>query len=189
MGMEEMAAPLIDRARLGDQQAFRQIVENYSASLFKRAYQLVGNQSDAEDVVQETFVRAFRGLDSFAGQANLSTWLFRIVTNCALDNLRSRKRHPDWEGEALSHHQDSWSDGRACPERHVLGREQGDLVNALIEKLPPKEKTSFVLRHFHHENIATIAAHLDIQPGAAKHAIFRAVRKLRKALGERTAHS
>ncbi len=89
--MEWNDATAAEGARKGNQQAFRALVERHSRPLFRLAYRMTGNEHDAEDLVQETFLRAYKQLHSFDGRAAFGTWLYRIATNCALDLLRSRK--------------------------------------------------------------------------------------------------
>src|SRR5215469_3600269 len=90
--MESLDAAAVALVRAGDRNAFRPIVDRYSEMLFRLAYRITGNEADAEEVVQETFLRAYRKLDSFDGRSSVSTWLFRIATNCSLDLLDRRKR-------------------------------------------------------------------------------------------------
>jgi len=90
--MEESDAAAVARALAGDQDGFRVLVERHSHALFRLAYRMTGNEQDAEDMVQETFLRAYRQLGRFESRANFSTWLHRIAANCSLDLLRKRKR-------------------------------------------------------------------------------------------------
>src|SRR5256885_11584489 len=83
----------VSRARTGDADAFRLLVERHSRAIFRVAWRMTGNEHDADDVVQETFLRAYRQIDNFEERANFSTWLHRIAINCSLDLLRSRSRH------------------------------------------------------------------------------------------------
>src|SRR3954452_25322236 len=83
---------VVSRARAGDADAFRQLVERHSKPMFRVAYRMTGNEHDADDVVQETFLRAYRQLRNFEERANFGTWLHRIAVNCSLDLLRARGR-------------------------------------------------------------------------------------------------
>src|SRR6185369_14568172 len=104
--MELTDAAIVARARSGDADAYRVLVERHSRALFRLAFRMTGNESDAEDVVQESFLRAYRQLGKFDERATFGTWLYRIATNCSLDLVRSRKRRseqmapaePDLEG-------------------------------------------------------------------------------------------
>jgi len=93
--MEESDAVAVANARDGDQDAFRVLVERHSHALFRLAFRMTGNEQDAEDIVQDTLLRAYRQLDKFESRANFGTWLHRIAANCALDLLRKRKRRED----------------------------------------------------------------------------------------------
>src|ERR1700712_159228 len=96
------AAAVLDRARQGDSEAFRALVEQHSRSVFRLAYRMTGNEQDAEDVVQESFLRAYRQLGRFESRANFGTWLYRIVSNCSVDLMRSKQaRHDQVRGDSL----------------------------------------------------------------------------------------
>src|SRR5437764_11188600 len=101
MGATESAAVLA-RARQGDNEAFRALVERHSGSVFRLAFRMTGNEQDAEDVVQESFLRAYRQLGRFESRANFGTWLYRIVANCSVDLMRSKQaRHDMTRAERL----------------------------------------------------------------------------------------
>src|SRR5579862_9327134 len=85
------ASAVLARARQGDNEAFRALVEQHSRSVFRLAFRMTGNQQDAEDVVQESFLRAYRQLGRFESRANFSTWLYRIVANCSIDLLKAKR--------------------------------------------------------------------------------------------------
>src|SRR5580658_5083444 len=93
--MEVEAGSAVERARSGDSDAFRLLVEQHSRAVFRLAFRMTGNEQDAEDVVQETFLRAYRQLDKYEARASFSTWLYRIASNYSLDLIRMRKRHED----------------------------------------------------------------------------------------------
>src|SRR3954470_6359448 len=89
--MDAEIATALARARQGDSEAFRVLVERHSRHVFRLAYRMTGNEHDAEDVVQESFLRAYRQLGSFESRANFGTWLYRIVANCSVDLMRARQ--------------------------------------------------------------------------------------------------
>src|SRR4029077_4416082 len=96
------AGAVLARARQGDSDAFRALVERHSRSVFRLAYRMTGNEQDAEDVVQESFLRAFKQLGRFESRANFGTWLYRIVANCSVDLMRSKQaRHDQVRGDSL----------------------------------------------------------------------------------------
>src|SRR5579871_716373 len=96
------SARVLARARQGDEDAFRVLVEQHSRSAFRLAFRMTGNPQDAEDVVQESFLRAYRQLGRFESRANFGTWLYRIVANCSVDHMRARQaRHDQVRSESL----------------------------------------------------------------------------------------
>jgi len=192
--MDRMEADDVDvvaRARDGDMEAFRALVERHSRGLFHLAYRLTGNEQDAEDVVQETFMRAYRRLDRFESRAGFGTWLHRIAANCAIDLTRSRRRHaqpredPGREAGGYDHRDPAEqlpADGPS-QETVVFSSEVRRRVGDALDDLTSSERAAFVLRHFEEKSIEEIRTALGLSENAAKQCIFRAVRKLRRALG------
>jgi RNA polymerase sigma-70 factor (ECF subfamily) len=180
--MEGSDAAAVARARAGDREAFRVLVERHSRNVFRLAFRMTRSEEDAEDVVQETFLKAYRNLPRFAGQSEFSTWIHAIATHCAVDLLRRRaprqERTRPLEGETL----DEAAAGDATPERTSYGSEVGRRVARSLERLSPMERTAFVLRHFEGRTIAEIGRTLGVRSGAAKNCVFRAVAKLRRDL-------
>ena len=109
--MEATDLAAVERTRGGDTAAFRVLVERYGRSVFRLAFRMTGNEFDAEDVVQETFLRAFKQLDSYESRSSFGTWLYRIAANYSLDLIRSRKRH------AARHVADTAERGRCVRQR------------------------------------------------------------------------
>ena len=183
--MELSDALAVAKARDGDANAFRVLVERHSRYLFRVAYRMTGNEHDAEDIVQETFLRAFRNLESYDGRAAFSSWLFRIAHNYSLDQLRVRKVKA---AKSLSAEDDERSlldevaDTTPGPERLAASRMLQTRLRAALAVLTEQERTAFTLRHYEELPIAEICRVLDTSENAVKHAIFRAVRKIRKAV-------
>ena len=183
--MELTDRACVARARAGDGDAFRVLVERHSRSLFRLAYRMTGNESDAEDVVQESFLRAYRHLDKFDERASFGTWIYRIAANCSLDLVRSRKRRSEQLAPADPDRDDpvlSLAATAPSPEREAQSGQVRDRVAEAMRELSATERTAFVLRHFEGMGIEDVSRVLDCAPGAAKHSIFRAVQKLRRAL-------
>ena len=183
--MEETDPALITRAREGDPDAFRVLVERHSVKLFQLAFRMTGNEQDAEDVVQETFLRAYKQLERFEARAGFGTWLHRIAANCSLDLLRKRKRHD----EPVEPVERDWMEPASTlpshappPDDQVFQLEVQQKVEAVMEQLTPMERTAFVLRHFEGRSIEEIGSALGAGPSATKQSIFRAVQKMRRAL-------
>jgi RNA polymerase sigma-70 factor (ECF subfamily) len=183
--MESLDAAAVAQVRAGDREAFRPLVERHSSMIFGLAFRMTGNEADAEEIVQETFLKAYRALGSFDGRSSFSTWVYRIASNCALDLLDRRKTQPqpaipdpeDEEGpeERLASEQPS-------AERLLYSAEMQAKIKDAMESLTPVERTAFVLRHFDGRSVEEIAATLKVRTGAAKQSIFRAVQKMREAL-------
>lgn len=186
--MEGLSAAALARAREGDTDAFRVLVEHYSRPVFRLAFRMTGNEADAEDVVQEAFLRAYRGLGKFDGRSQFSTWLYRIATNVALDHLRKRKRHEDAREPVRAADSDALHPAEMLPatdpspDRLVLSVEMRERVEVALSRLAPRERAAFVLRHFEGMSIAEIGRALNLRSSATKNNIFRAVQKLRREL-------
>jgi RNA polymerase sigma-70 factor, ECF subfamily len=186
--MPESDAAAVARARGGDSEAFRLLVERHSRGVYKVAFRITGRAEDAEDVVQETFLKAYRQLDRFEERSTFGTWLHRIAWNCAVDLLRARpKREQAEETETLeqlgaSPAGTATSGGTPSPERLMASVQVGDRVKAAMARLSALERAAFVMRHYEGRTIEEISRALEIRQNAAKHSIFRAVRKMRVAL-------
>jgi RNA polymerase sigma-70 factor, ECF subfamily len=174
--MERTEASVVARARRGDAEAFRELVEGHSPKLFRLAYRITGDEATAEDAVQEALLRAYRSLDRFDERARFGTWLHRIAVNAALELARKQQRHRPPAGE------EPFPSPEPGPDRIALGLEVERAVRSALDGLSPLERTAFVLRHFEERSIAEICEQLGLGVSAGKQAIFRAVRKLRRVL-------
>lgn len=181
--MDATETAVLDRARQGDDEAFRALVEHHSRSAFRLAFRMTGNEQDAEDVVQESFLKAYRQLGRFESRANFGTWLYRIVANCSVDLMRSRNaRHDQVRGDSLEDHADLPAAGLPGPERLAQSAEIDARVQTALGLLSALERAAFVLRHYEGRSIDEISTSLGLGTSAAKHSVFRAVKKLRAAL-------
>ena len=182
--MEESDPALVARALRGDDAAFQLLTERHSQSVFHLAYRMTANEQDAEDVVQETFLRAFRNLKRYESRSLFSTWLYRIAANYTVDLMRSRKRFVD--PAAASHENSDWLNDVAwngpTAERLAISSQIRENIGKAMGQLSAQERTAFVLRHYHELSIEEIGGTLGLGENATKHSIFRAVRKLRRAL-------
>jgi len=176
----ETDSELVDRIRGGDDDAFRILVERHSRGVYRSAYRITANAADADDVVQETFLRAYRALGNFDARAALTTWLHRIAVNCALDLIDARRRREGRidSGEDLT----LLASSDASPDRVVLGTEMQRAVAMAMDALTGNERTAFVLRHFEGMPLEEIGEVLGTRLNATKNTVFRAVRKLRQQL-------
>jgi|SRR6266508_1206038 len=172
-------------SRDGDADAFRVLVERHAHSVFRLAYRMTGNEQDAEDVAQESFLRAYRQLRSFDGRASFRTWLYRIVANCSLDLLRKRGRYLQplpLDGESAGDAVMSAPSPDPGPDRIAMSSQVRDHLAGAMDTLSATERSAFVLRHFEGMCIEDVSRILGCQPSAARHSVFRAVQKLRRAL-------
>jgi RNA polymerase sigma-70 factor (ECF subfamily) len=174
----------VERARAGDTEAFRVLVERHSHALFRLAYRLTGNEHDAEDVVQEAFLKAYRRLDQFESRANFGSWLYRIAANCAVDVLRARTRRDELPLYGDAHEEEllPLAANDPGPDRMVHASELRRRIGAAMSRLSPLERAAFVLRHFEELSTREIGAALGLEASAVKQSVFRAVRKMRAAL-------
>ncbi len=173
-------ARLVAAAKAGDSNALTALVEATQADVYTLAYRIVGNEDDARDVVQEAYLRAFRSLRRFRGDARFSTWMFRITANCAATHLtgRSKFRHEELGDDDNVLDERPESDPEAMAEAGALR----DKVTAALASLPPKLRAVVVLRDVYDLPHDVIASELGITESAAKVRLHRARRKLRERL-------
>lgn len=184
--MEWTDSAAAEEACKGNQRAFGALVERHSRSVFRLAFRMTGNEQDAEDLVQETFLKAYKQLHRFDGRSAFGTWLYRIAANCSLDLIRVRKNRAERQTSATNSETMDLLDQVAAPgpspERLARSGQVASLLKPALEQLTDLERTAFVLRHYEGCGIAEIASTLGVETNAAKHSVFRAVQKLRRAL-------
>jgi RNA polymerase sigma-70 factor, ECF subfamily len=187
--MEDSDSVAVARVKAGDGDAYRVLVDRHSRSVFRLAYRMTGNEQDSEDVVQETFLRAYRQIQRWEARSSFSTWLYRIAANYSLDLVRRRKRHGEVAMGEPSRNDDrdsavvhSIPSAQPGPDRLLTSGRVQECVAKTLDELSQQERTAFVLRHFEGQSIEEISAALGLSGNAAKHSIFRAVQKLRRAL-------
>ena len=171
-------------AERSESDSFRALVEEHSPMVFRLAFRMTGNVSDAEDVVQETFLKAHRSLGGFDERARFGTWVYRIAVNAAIDLIRRRGRvtvaRPSGEDDPPVVETLASKDPQ--PDRVAMsGQIQRDVAAALTQ-LSERERAAFVLRHLEGMPIERISEVLKIGPNAVKQTVFRAVQKLRREL-------
>lgn len=180
-------AELITRLKAGDRHACAECIEIHSPLVYRLALRLMGNEVEAEDVLQETFLNAYRGIDSFEGRSGLGTWLYRIAYNAAL--MRLRRKDPtmmsveeslDPDGQHIVPKQ--LFDWCCLPESDFESDEVRTELEAAIGELPETLRVVFVLRELEDLSTAETAAALDISEGAVKVRLHRARLWLRERL-------
>ncbi len=181
----------------GDPEEFSRVVDAYSSKIYRLAIKMLNQQEDAEDVLQETFLKAYRGLKSFDGRSKLSTWLFRIATNEAL--MVIRRKHPEVvsidepveteEGEQEPVQIIDWC---CLPENELLSEETKERLDAAVQKLPERLRVVFLLRDINELSTHETAEVLGLSDTAVKTRLSRARLRLREELstyfGERTSN-
>ena len=173
---------LIRRARRGDQGAFRALVETHQAMVYRLAYRLTGSPEDAADLTQEVFLRLWRGLEGFQGRSALSTWLYRLTSNAAVDLLRREGRRSalpleTGEGEALQ-----IPDPGPTPEGALERQEEREAVRRGLAALSPDHRQVLLLRELEGLSYREIARELGLEEGTVKSRIARARLALRAEL-------
>jgi RNA polymerase sigma-70 factor (ECF subfamily) len=183
--MSDSDLAVVAAARRGDREAFRLLVERHSRFIYAVAYRITGNAEDAEDVVQDTWLKAHRQFGRFEARADVRTWLCRIGVNCAIDLIRSRRHREDAHDPAdleRGFAGDLARDPTPAPDRLAASAELGERVTAALDRLTAIERAAFTLRHVEGMSIAEVGARLGLRTSAAKHSVFRAVKKMREAL-------
>jgi RNA polymerase sigma-70 factor (ECF subfamily) len=183
--MEVNDHAIVREVLAGDKDAYGTLVSRHSQNVFRVAFRITGDEADADEVVQEAFLRGYQRLQSFESRSEFGTWIYRIAVNCALNMINKRKIEATYRiGEEIDpqSRQVQVADGSAGPERTLLSREIESLQAAAMQTLTPTERAAFILRHIEDRSTTEIATALEIAPNAAKQAVFRAVQKLRRSL-------
>jgi RNA polymerase sigma-70 factor (ECF subfamily) len=183
---------LIRSAQAGERTSFDALVRRYDRSVLRLALHMLGNEQDAQDVHQEAFIKAYRHLSNFRFECSFYTWLYRIVTNLCLDQLRRRKsRREDpatvldasgGEMDLMANVQDERA--MANPARELERKSMGAAIQSALEELTPRERMVFELKHYQGLKLRTIGEMLSTTEETAKNTLFRATRKLRARLAE-----
>jgi RNA polymerase sigma-70 factor (ECF subfamily) len=178
---------LIDRISSGDSTAFQEFVDRYKKKIYYIAYDITGDHNDAEDVSQEVFIKVFRSLKTFRRNAKISSWLYQISVNASIDLLRKKSSKPEKSMDDIERAdiQESLpgSGTRAQnPERSAEDFLMQKHISQALQKVSPKERSVFVMRHYNELKIREIAEILKISQGTVKALFYRATRKLRKEL-------
>jgi RNA polymerase sigma-70 factor (ECF subfamily) len=186
--MEHKERALVQRIQAGEPAAFRELVEQNKQNVYYLALDLTGNHYDAEDISQEVFIKAYRGIGKFRSGAKINTWLYRITMNTFIDKKRKKSLHlvslPAGADEddgvgALDLVADA-STGN--PERELKASKIAAHIDAALQSLSEQERAVFVMRHYEDMALKEISSALGIAEGTVKSLLFRSIRKLRQLL-------
>ena len=182
--------PLVREAQGGSQAAFEQLVHTYDQAVLRLALRLTGSASDAQDIHQEAFLKVYKKLDGFRFECSIRTWIYRIVTNVCLDHLRRNRARKNVNAIEITDDEllNQLSDDRPGnnPEQQLLDRELGAHILKALQRLTPRERMVFDLRHFEGLKLQSVSEILNASEGSVKMTFFRATRKLRLQLGKYT---
>lgn len=182
---------LVRNAQAGDRLAFEELVHRYDREVLRLAVNLVHRSEEARDIYQESFLRVYRNLHRFRFECSFYTWLYRIVTNVALDHLRRRTSRREDQAPVPEEVEGGTRDffdrqpelsPAANPERRLLGMELGKHIVAALDRLSPRERMVFEMKHYQGLKLRAIGDLLGTSEETVKNSLFRATRKLRASL-------
>jgi RNA polymerase sigma-70 factor (ECF subfamily) len=181
---------LIREAQQGNTAAFEELVRQYDRAVLRLAIHLTGSREEGQDIYQEAFLRAYINLPGFRFECSFYTWIYRIVTNLCLDHLRKKNSRgrdvttivsPDGDEEEVLNRMPNHDPG-SSPECSLVGRELRLCILRALQRLSPRERMVFELKHYHGLKVRTVADILNTTEGTIKNALFRATHKLRTQL-------
>jgi RNA polymerase sigma-70 factor (ECF subfamily) len=183
---------LVREAQRGNRAAFEELVRHYDQQVLRLAMHLTGSDTEAQDIYQEAFLKAYKSIGNFRFECSFYTWIYRIVTNLCLDHLRKRTVRKEDAPVATDSSGESYDvldrvpDARsgANPERDLMRRELGGQISRALQRLTPRERMVFELKHYHGLKLRTVGEVLNTTEETAKNTLFRATQKLRGALAD-----
>ena len=188
----------IEALRSGDKHEFARMVDTYSGPLFRLALKMLGNEPDAQDVLQNTFLKAFQHIREFEGRSKLSTWLYRIASNEALMMVRKRRPETNFTDTVQEQDEDQildpvqFTDWCCLPEEEFLTSESRAALDRAVQRLPETLRIVFILRDIEGLSIQETSQALGLSETAVKTRLLRARLRLREELssyfGERLDH-
>ncbi len=180
----EVPVELVESAKEGDEKAIEELVRRTQIDVYTLAYRLVGNEEDARDVVQETYIRVIRNIRRFRGEAAFSTWLYRVTANTAYTLMAKRRRRMAESLDEMAETMEPPADEAPGPEALAISGDARDLLVAALSRLSPSDRMVVVMKDIYGFPHEEIAAELDISVSACKVRLFRARKRLRDVLAE-----
>jgi RNA polymerase sigma-70 factor (ECF subfamily) len=183
---------LVREAQRGNRAAFEELVRHYDQAVLRLAMHLTGSEHEAQDIYQDAFLKAYKSVGNFRFECSFYTWIYRIVTNLCLDHLRKKQVRKEDAPVAVDAQGEAYDvllqvpDGRsgANPERDLMRRELGTRINHALDKLTPRERMVFELKHYQGLKLRTVGEILNTTEETAKNTLFRATQKLRGSLAD-----
>jgi RNA polymerase sigma-70 factor (ECF subfamily) len=183
---------LVREAQRGNRAAFEELVRHYDQAVLRLAMHLTGSEHEAQDIYQEAFLKAYKSVGNFRFECSFYTWIYRIVTNLCLDHLRKKQVRKEDAPVSVDARGESYDvlaqvpDVRsgANPERDLMRRELGTRINHALDKLTPRERMVFELKHYQGLKLRTVGEILHTTEETAKNTLFRATQKLRGSLAD-----
>jgi RNA polymerase sigma-70 factor (ECF subfamily) len=187
MALEENETKLMDRICSGDICAFQEIVERYKKKVYYIAYDIIGDHHEAEDISQEVFIKMYKAIHRFRKDAKMSSWIYQIAVNTAIDAIRRRKTKPRIQLEDIEKvgfYEPSLESVSpdTNPERRAVATLMQKHIDQALHKITPQERAVFVMRHYNEFKIGEIADVLEVSSGTVKSLLFRALKKMRREL-------
>jgi len=180
---------LIHQVKQGNDNAFEQLVYRYDRTVLSIALKYTGDTDDAKDLYQEVFIRAYRGINNFQFRSEFSTWIYRIAVNVCLsyksrskEYLKVSIKEEDDDSDFTKDASEQLVYEGSSPEEEAAGSELAEIVDAALETLSPRQKITFVLKHYEGYKIREIAEMLNCKEGTVKKYLFDAIKNLRKKL-------
>jgi RNA polymerase sigma-70 factor (ECF subfamily) len=177
--MSQTEQKIIRKAASGDRAAFRELVLEHSHAMFRLAWRLTSDETAAEDIVQEAFIKAWRKIGNFRMESSFKSWLHRITVNTAMDYLRKHVRRKQFETEEPEF--ETTQQAASLPDTGTQIDISRQTQSAMMD-LSESERTALLLKHYEGHSINEVAQIMEITTGACKQNIFRAVKKMRIAL-------
>ncbi|HEY7351548.1 MAG TPA: sigma-70 family RNA polymerase sigma factor [Terriglobales bacterium] len=183
---------LVREAQRGSRAAFEELVRHYDQAVLRLALHLTGSEHEAQDIYQDAFLKAYKNIGRFRFECSFYTWIYRIVTNLCLDNIRKKQVRKEEAPVATDSDGEVYdilaqvADGRsgADPEKDLMRRELGGKITRALEKLTPRERMVFELKHYQGLKLRTVGEMLNTTEETAKNTLFRATQKLRATLAD-----
>jgi RNA polymerase sigma-70 factor (ECF subfamily) len=173
---------LVQLSKAGDRDAFNELIKRYESKIYSIAYRFSGNHSDAGDLAQEAFIKAFRGLNSFRGDASFATWIYKILSNVCRDEIRKQQRHKLVSLDDLTIHSGNSSyliSTELSPQDYLEKIEIQNLVQEQLNSLPSDQRLILVMRELQGMTYEEIAKEMDCNLGTVKSRLSRARQSLK----------